>query len=298
MNIVVVTGATSMIGVATIKSCIDSGCEVIALVRENNAKLSRLPDSEKITVVKCNLENLNKLDLNRNDCDVFYHFGWAYTDRLDREDINLQLENIKFSLDAVDLAHRLGCKKFIGAGTQSEYGVCSDVIYPNVPVKPQNAYGIVKYAAGKLCEKRCEQLGIISVWTRIFSVYGALINPDSVINYAISKFKAKEKAYFTSGTQIWNFLFEEDCGVIFKLLGEKCDKSMVLCVANKESRPLRDYIKDIADVIGDNVDYELAKEDHPGVVSLNPDVSLLYSITGFDSITPFKEGIRKIVKSN
>ena len=35
----------------------------------------------------------------------------------------LQNLNVKYALDAVRLAKRLGCRRFIGIGPQAEYGV-------------------------------------------------------------------------------------------------------------------------------------------------------------------------------
>ena len=36
-----------------------------------------------------------------------------------------------------------------------------------------------------------------------------------MLNYAISKFKNKENAYFTSGQQKWDYLNEKDAGRAF-----------------------------------------------------------------------------------
>ena len=44
MKRVVVTGATSMIGVALIKECIKNGVEVLAIVRRQSVNLNRLPE--------------------------------------------------------------------------------------------------------------------------------------------------------------------------------------------------------------------------------------------------------------
>ena len=43
---VVVTGATSMIGVALIKECIKNSDQVLAIVRKGTKRLNRLPKSD------------------------------------------------------------------------------------------------------------------------------------------------------------------------------------------------------------------------------------------------------------
>ena len=53
MKRIIVSGATSMLGVALIKEAISNGNEVIALVKKNSARLSRLPENINITKIFC-----------------------------------------------------------------------------------------------------------------------------------------------------------------------------------------------------------------------------------------------------
>lgn len=41
-----------------------------------------------------------------NDYDVFYHLAWAGTTGTARDDADLQLKNIEYTLDAVELAKK------------------------------------------------------------------------------------------------------------------------------------------------------------------------------------------------
>lgn len=113
----------------------------------------------------------------------------------------LQEPNIKYTLDAVNLAKRLGCRKFIGAGSQAEYGKVDTVITPDTPVNPLTAYGMAKYSAGILSGKLCKQLELIHIWTMIFSVYGCYDREGTMINYAMDRFLKGETAKFSSGNR-------------------------------------------------------------------------------------------------
>lgn len=53
---------------------------------------------------------------------MMFHFGWMGTTGAARNDMDLQCRNIAYTIDAVRLAQRFGCKTFIGAGSQAEYG--------------------------------------------------------------------------------------------------------------------------------------------------------------------------------
>ena len=95
MKKVVVTGATSMIGVATIKECIKNNIEVLAVIQRQSKKKHRLPGSDLITLCECNLDELHALEIEGSSYDVFYHFAWGDTGKLTRDDPVLQEKNIQ-----------------------------------------------------------------------------------------------------------------------------------------------------------------------------------------------------------
>ena len=81
MHKIVVTGATSMIGVALIEEAIKNHVKVLAIVRENSKRLERLPKSELLQVLPCDIEKLNSLPQIEDTYDIFYHFAWNYTQK-------------------------------------------------------------------------------------------------------------------------------------------------------------------------------------------------------------------------
>ena len=99
MEAVIVTGATSMLGIATIEECLKNGVKVTALCRINSRRKNLLPKSELLTLIECDLGELKNINLPKENYDVLYHFGWAYTDRVTRDDPILQSKNI----DRIDL---------------------------------------------------------------------------------------------------------------------------------------------------------------------------------------------------
>ena len=302
MKAVIVTGATSMLGIATVQECVKNSIRVIALSRINSRRKKYLPQSELLSLIECDLSELNRIELPKEDYDVFYHFGWGFTDRSTRDDPILQSKNIGYTLDAVQMAHKYGCKKFLGAGSQAEYGFHNEKIAEDTPVTPEVCYGYAKYAAGKLAEKLCDELGIICIWTRTFSVYGRYDSENTMIPYALRQYRKGEIAQFSSGMQMWDFLFEEDAGKYFFLLGEKADRSIVVNVASGVAKPLKEYIGEMADVLnagnkGKPFRYELGKkEEGISPKGIYPDVNRLREVTGYVPQVGFAEGIRKIQK--
>lgn len=123
MERVIVTGATSMIGEALIEECLKHGISVCAVIRKDTARKDRLPEDPHLELVECSLEELETLPEKVNGTfDTFYHIAWGYTGTARNKSVRLQSKNIDYTLEAVEAAAKLGCRRFIGAGSQAEYG--------------------------------------------------------------------------------------------------------------------------------------------------------------------------------
>ncbi|MDO4343719.1 MAG: NAD(P)-dependent oxidoreductase [Eubacteriales bacterium] len=297
MKSIVVTGATSMIGVALIEACVKENIEVLAIVRRQSVHLDRLPKSSLITICESSLDELESVDIEEKKYDVFYHFAWDYTSKTNRDNPILQEKNIKYTLDAVELAKKLGCRKFIGAGSQAEYGKIDGMIRPDSSVSPLISYGMAKYAAGKLSEKRCSQLGMEFVWGRIFSVYGRYDNEGTMLVYAIDQWLDGNTAKFSAATQMWDYLHEKDAGQIFYLLGKEPVKNGVYCIASGQARPLKEFIMELKDCFGDSAACEFEKpSEHSSLLGLEADISTLKDEIHYAPEIEFAEGVSDMIK--
>lgn len=290
-----------MIGAALIRSCISRDVEkVYAVVRPNSLNLCRLPKDKRIEVVECDCGEFLQLSRLINEkCDVFYHIAWNETGPKRDLDIKKQTENILYTIDAVKAAGKLGCTKFIGAGSQAEYGKLeADRISENSLEKPIQPYGIAKYAAGKLAEKEAERLEILCIWVRIFSVYGIYDKKSTMISNAIYNMKQGKKVSFTEGIQLWDYLYEDDAGEAFYLIGKKADKSRVYCLGSGQARPLKEYIMEIRDAINPDLPIGFGEIPYTDNIILNlcADISALQQDTGWNPKVKFFDGIRRIIR--
>jgi nucleoside-diphosphate-sugar epimerase len=299
MKTIALTGATSMLGVALIKECIQNGFRVIAFVRPNSEHIKRLPKSDLIIHVPCDIGDMRSLPVNNLSADIFYHIAWSFTDRVGRNSPEKQSLNIKYTLDAVDLSMRLGCSRFIGTGSQAEYGRVSEVISSQTPVNPENSYGIAKYAAGKLSKLACKKLGIEHIWVRVFSVYGVNDNEATLIGSFIDKCKSNIPMQLTLCTQIWDYLYETDAGHALFLLGEKGVSHKVYCLGSGKGKPLRWYLEKICEIV--NPEYQLNFGGIPfndeQIMYLCSDIEDLKHDTGWSPEVEFVEGVKKMAES-
>ena len=205
MERVIVTGATSMIGEALIEECLKHGISVCAVIRKDTARKDRLPEDPHLELVECSLEELAALpEKVTGSFDTFYHIAWGYTGAARNKSTRLQSKNIDYTLDAVEAAAKLGCKRFIGAGSQAEYGPLDrEMIGPDAPEHPTTPYGVSKLAAGRLSKLLCKELGIEWIWPRIFSVYGIYDKERNIIKWSDLQLPHNTTFQFNNGLLVY-----------------------------------------------------------------------------------------------
>jgi nucleoside-diphosphate-sugar epimerase len=299
---ILVTGATSMIGAALVGQSVLNGVRVVAFVRSDSLRLSRLPKSDLITLIKCDLNEF--VDFHNSDnipekIDVFYHAAWEGSDKKNRNSCDVQLRNIQYTLDAVRLAKKFGCKRFVGIGAQTEYGLSSKPLNAMSPTYPKTAHGVTKYAAGILSKIECEQLNIEYVWVRIFSIYGTMDHEDRLVNSFISNCKNNIAMDLSPCTHIWDYLYEDDAGKALLLLGEKGINGKTYCLGSGIGRPLMEYLEIIKDIVNPNYvcGYGKIPYTKESIRYLCAEISDLVEDTGWRPEIKFDEGIGKILAS-
>ena len=221
MKRAVITGATGVVGTALIKELVGRGIELLILCREGSPKNRRIPEHPLIEKKYCSLSELSGLANDTGkEYDVFYHFAWAATAGPDRNNMHAHADNIKHALDAVGAAGRFGCRVFIGAGSQAEYGRQEGTLKPDTPCFPENGYGMAKLCAGYMTREYARQLGIKHIWTRILSIYGPGDGENTMVMSLVNKLKTGGTPALTEGGQMWDYLYSADAARAFRMLGE------------------------------------------------------------------------------
>lgn len=252
MEKIVISGATGAIGMALVSCALERQMQVLVICHKNSKRMKRLPKSENLHILKLNVEEYSDFINNKKDelvllgkYDYFFHLAWQGTLGTDRNDMNLQLRNVGYTLDAVELAAALGCKCFVGAGSQAEYGRVEGMISSKTPTFPENGYGIAKLCAGQMSRIRCEQLHIKHVWTRILSVYGPGDGKKTLIMSAVNGFLNHEYTEFTEGMQKWDYIYSMDSARALLGMAKWGRDGHVYCVGSGKIQLLKEYIHQI-----------------------------------------------------
>ena len=298
MKHVIITGATGMVGATLIEHMLKDNVKITAIIRPASKKINNLPKHPNVTCIECDIDQLlslkNKIG---TDHDTFYHFAWDGTYGASRDDAYLQERNIKNTLDAIELAHSAGCKVFVGAGSQAEFGRVEGTISDALPKNPVTGYGIAKLTACNLGRVLCEKYGMRHNWGRIVSTYGPQDNSYTMVMSSVIKMLQGERMQFTKGEQIWDYLYGGDCSRAFYLIGQYGKHGKAYTIGSGKSRYLKDYIYAIRDVVDPTLDIGIGELPYyPNqVMRLCADISELTEDTGFKPEVDFEKGIQKTI---
>ncbi len=293
----VITGATGAIGIALINELIQHNIEVLVLCREGSERNKNIPKHPLVECVNCDISKLDEFEKSEKRYDVFYHLAWMGTTGEARNNMQLQNNNVKYALDAVNLAKRLGCRRFIGAGSQAEYGRVEGVLKPNTPVNPETGYGIAKLCANLMTRHEAEKLELEHIWIRVLSVYGPFDGLNSMVASTVDKLKKNIVPEFTKGEQMWDYLHSFDAAKAFYLAAEKGISFKTYVLGSGRAMPLKEYIKIIGQTINPDCEIKLGAIEYAKnqVMHLEADISELTCDTGFVPEIGFEEGIRTLI---
>ena len=296
MNKIAITGATGMIGASLVRCAIEKGIEVVCIARGDSERLGNIPQSDLVRIVHCDISEYDTLDVQEN-CDVFYHFAWANTYGSSRDDVNAQTDNIRYTLDAVRLSTRMGCKKFVGAGSQAEYGITDKPLGVETQANPQSAYGMAKYAAGKLSGVLCAQLGLQFNWVRILSVFGPLDSRRTLVMYAMGELLAGRSPELTKCEQIWDYLYCDDAARAFIAIGKNGASGKFYPLGSGDCKRLSEYVEIIKSTCNPAVKLRFGQKEYFPYqpMHLYADISELTADTGWKPEVSFAAGINRLI---
>ena len=206
---ILVTGAGGFVGAAVVKAAIAAGHEVIALVRNDTSRLT--PIANRISLQRADLADTAAVAalLVSAKLEVVIHSAWEGVGGALRSG-DIQLDNIRTTVALADAAIAAGARKFVGIGSQAEYGRYDRKIVETDLPQPTMLYGAAKLAACHLAAQRCREAGVAFAWLRLFSVYGPGDNANWLIPSTAASLVRGKPPLCTAGTQKWDYLHIDD----------------------------------------------------------------------------------------
>lgn len=299
MTRIVVTGATSFIGVHLIQALQKESVEVYAVIRPNSRNQKRLDDFSGLHIISCELKDMDKLEnLLPENIDLFYHLAWEGARKPYRDDEKIQQLNYQAAVQAYQVVKEKNCRKFIGVGSQAEYGTSQGIITEGYPAYPNTQYGKYKLKTYRELEKKGKNDGIAVIWPRIFSVYGKYDYPGTLIMSAMEKMKRDQPIDLTQCVQNWNYIYVKDIGRMLCQMGfEDCEIG-IYNFASKDNRPLREYVEELKQILGSHskLNFGSVRYGAEGIVSFQPSIEKFTQNCPFFTFTDFKNGICEMLE--
>lgn len=303
-NTYLITGATSMIGIALCEylSSFDNNV-VYAVCRENSEGIKRLPSKGNISIIFSEIQYITRIAEQIHHVDIFINLAWTNTDHSGRKDAYLQGLNVDYAINAIKVAGKIGCKLFVEAGSQAEYGFVNDTITEDTPCYPEVEYGKAKLKVLKEGTALCHSLGLKYLHLRIFSVFGENDRPWTLVMSAIDKLLKNEDLHLSACTQNWNYLYAPDCARQIVLLckyffNEPYITSAVYHIASKDTRPLKDFLEEMKCILNSSGKLLYGSIIPEKMISLNPSIEKTEKAIGSINEVSFAEAIKQIVSIN
>lgn len=295
----IVTGATSMLGISMCEYLSALGHTVYAVCRHTSSNLAKIPSNGYIHLVFSDLEHISSILEEIPSADVFINFAWGNTDHQGRDSEEFQNCNVLNALTCIDVASKLGCRLFVEAGSQAEYGYVPTLITEETPCHPETAYGKAKLKVYELGSAQCLKCDMKYLHLRIFSTFGENDRPWTLIMSAIKKLRNNESLQLSNCTQSWNYLYVKDCVKQIGLLCEyalssRVEVSEIFHIASEDTRMLRSYVEEMKEVLDSSGELLFGSMQPLHTVSLNPSVVKTKKAINFISDYSFADSIKLI----
>lgn len=267
MKKAIVTGGTGLIASGVVECLLDNDIKVLALGRKEIgvSKISHLSDHPNLKYIQLEMSEIEKLpqllkEINwsvGSDC-VFYHFAWSGSERLADGSIQEQFNNVTYSSKTLVIAKKIGCIKFINAGSQEEKFVenylnshwTKRAYHSNMGV-----YGTAKVTARNMCLLLAYLEKIDYIHTRISVIVDESLEMDNYVHNVLKKILNQEKFDPPLNNQLFDFISKEECAKVYYHLGHSGKNKSDYFIGTGEPMTLHEFFHEFSQKIhGKKVD--------------------------------------------
>jgi nucleoside-diphosphate-sugar epimerase len=311
MKKAIVTGSTGFIGSAFVNFLISSGIDVIALGRKplTQVKENRREKIKNAKYINLDMGEIDKLyrEIEKIKWDVgtecvFFNLAWGGKKALSDLDIEAQMKNVSWSVEALEESVKIGCSRFIQVGTMEEaftHKYLKLDHHNNNQYNRHVIYSVAKIAAKKALQLRASSLNIDYIYVLHSHVMGEDDDKDSFLQVTLQKLINGEDLIFSSGEQIFDVISLEDCARGYYLICEKGKPGEEYWVGSGEPKKLREYVEKMYNIFPSKKEMQFGKLPYNDIVLSKDDFSIekLVRHTGYKSAITYEEIVKSLHKS-
>jgi nucleoside-diphosphate-sugar epimerase len=295
MKKVIITGVSGFIGGALARRLLREGVTVYGVARDER-KLAGLKDERNFVPIIASFEQYHRLhELITDDAvDVFYHFAWQGVIGEAFKDYALQLSNARYACDAVYEAQKIGCKKFVMAGTSNEYEILNYFENSNSELRYTRIYSACKLSAEVICKTIAINNGIGFNCGLIAMSFGEGNYSPIVPNVVLAMLNKNEPPKLIAGNSLYDLVYIADIVDAFIAIGERGFNNKSYYIGHRKLRTFREIFTDIGAFVNSSIALKFGEYPEANAIDYSKiDLDALYNDTGFECKADFKESVLK-----
>lgn len=292
MENVLVSGGCGFIGSAVVEQLLKNNKNVIIL-RKSDKPLSRIRENKidgarRISIDLANSEELLSSGIQIDTC---YHFAWDGISGEALSDIDRQYRNIRYCYNLQKTVARMGCKRFIGAGSIGQL----ELKHEKCLAGRERYYKCAKDACEDFCRTNADELGIDFIWPLITNSYGVGEESNRFVNYMIKELLRENDLPVSEGKQFYDFVYIDDVAKAFYLIGEYGHTGKRYIVGSGEAKRHREWIEPVPGYLQSEGRLQFGKYASADIFLEKKDFDILELVqdTGYQPKVSFEEGIKK-----
>lgn len=249
---VFITGGNGFIGANLTKFLKNKNYHVSVLVRDKS-KLWRLKGIIKnINIYKADITSIKKLEgiMKKVNPDYIIHLA-SYGNSSNENDFKKIIDvNILGLKNLLMASQNINYKKFIIAGSSSEYGFKNKPMTETDYLFPNSYYSAAKGSATLLAQSYALEKNKPIAILRLFSVYGPFEENNRFIPTVIKKALNKEKILVTKEEVKRDFIFIDDVvSAFYKTMKTKINKGEVINIGTGKQYSNKQVVRKIEKIL-------------------------------------------------
>lgn len=287
----IVTGATGFVGTWLVRELLGKGYDVCVFIRDRN----RVPViwRDQVHIIEKDFKSISEPEKKvLAGAEYFFHFAWAGTSGVQRSYTDMQLKNVQYACEALEFADKIGCRRFVNAGSIMEYEMMCHIKENDKLVGLGNIYSMAKLTADVMLKTLATQKKIEYINVVISNIYGVGEKSERFLNCTLKKMMQNEDIPLTHGKQLYDFIYVTDAVKEIVLVAEKEKEGQNYYIGNRNLRPLKDFVIEMKEALKSNSDLEFGKIPFNGreLDYSNIDMQWLERLEYIPEVS-FKEGI-------
>ncbi|MBS0617799.1 MAG: NAD(P)-dependent oxidoreductase [Spirochaetes bacterium] len=304
MKKAIITGATGLVGMAVARHLTSIGIEVLSLGRQNlsSEDISRSfgLGSRYLQLAMAEIallaEHIELMEWSPGDECVFFNFAWQGRHKLTDGTFKEQLTNAVYSTEALRTAKKLGCIKFINAGTLEETVVEQFLLgKTDDPFQStQTNYALAKLASRDMCKMVAFLEKIDYVHTRLSVPLAPDLTKGSYVATTLKKISEGVPYDRPKNMQLFDIILIDDVARAFYLIGLSGKNKADYFIGTSRPATLAQYFEAFESLVNirgsENADFVTPKN----LNTVNFETETLHRDTGFIATALFQNLLKAL----